>query len=95
MRVNQSALLVRLLACIFILGIFLFFYVDKKIEFMGLRLHIPVLVKEIRCIQEENTRLQYEIDRFENPSHLMELARKPEFSHLHHPLVEDIWVIDE
>lgn len=76
------------------MGIFLFLYVDKKIEFMGLRLHIPLLVKELRSLQEDNTRLEYEIDRFENPTHLMELALKPEFSHLKHPRLEDIWIID-
>jgi hypothetical protein len=68
--------------------------VDKKIEFMGLRLHIPLVIKELRSIQEENNRLQYEIERFENPSHLMELARKPEFGHLQHPLLQDIWVLE-
>jgi hypothetical protein len=89
----NKGLLVRLLVCVLTLGVFLFLYVDKKIEFMGLRLHIPLVIKELREIQEENTQLQYEIDQFENPSHLMELSRKPEFSSLRHPLLEEVWVV--
>lgn len=87
-----TAFLVRCLICIFVFGTFLFLYVDKKIEFMGLQLHIPLVIKELRSIEEENNRLQYEIDRFENPSHLMDIALKPEFSHLHHPLLRDVWI---
>ena len=31
--------------------------------------------------------------RYENPMHLMELSRKPEFSHLRHPYLEDIIIL--
>jgi hypothetical protein len=39
-------------------------------------------MKELKGIQEENVRLRYEVESFENPHHLMVLAQKPEFAHL-------------
>ena len=40
-------------------------------------------------------RLQYEIDLFESPQHLMELARRSEFSHLKHPTAREIVQLQE
>ena len=39
-------------------------------------------------------RLSFAIEKFENPLHLMELARKPEFSHLKHPLVTEVVTVE-
>jgi len=61
---------------------------------MELRLKIPTLVKEVKQIREKNTHLQYQIEQFENPIHLMELARKPEHSHMKYPSLNDIIQID-
>ncbi|MFS8563891.1 MAG: hypothetical protein LVR00_06080 [Rhabdochlamydiaceae bacterium] len=46
-------------------------------------------------MQEKNTQLKYEIERFENPEHLMELAREQRFSHLMHPLMNDVLMLRE
>jgi hypothetical protein len=68
----------------------LYTYIDKHNELVELRLLIPQVSKDLKAIQEENMRLKYEIDRFESPIHLMELARKPEFSHLKYPQVSEV-----
>jgi cell division protein FtsB len=94
-RSNQKALFLRLLFCIFCVGLTLYLSINKQNELTELRLQIPQLSKEVKAIQEENIRLQYEVDRFESPIHLMELARKPEFSHLKHPFLKDIIIIQE
>jgi hypothetical protein len=80
----------RIFVCILAAGWTLYAYIDKQNEMVELRLAIPLLVKQVRALQEENIRLKYEIDSFESPIHLMELARKPEFSHLKYPYVKDI-----
>jgi hypothetical protein len=85
----QMLLCMRLFACIFTVGITLYAYIDKQNELTELRLAIPALAKNLRNIQEENVRLKYEIERFESPIHLMELARKPEFGHLKYPYLKD------
>ncbi len=59
------------------------------------RLEIPVLAKEIKDLKEANTRFQYEIDLFESPEHLMELARHSEFSHLKQPMLKEILTMQE
>ncbi len=87
--------LVRLFCCIFILGISLFAYVSKHNVLTEKRILVPKLAKELQKQEEENVRIQFAIEKFENPIHLMELARKPEFSHLKHPSVNDIIIIEK
>jgi len=87
---NHVGLSIRILACIAIAGITMYAYILKQNELTGLRLMIPTVAKELKAVQEENIRLKYEIDRFESPIHLMELARKPEFSHLKYPYAKDV-----
>lgn len=87
--------LVRLFVCIGILGITLFAYVSKHNALTERRISVPIIAKELQAIEEENVRLMFSIEKFENPVHLMELSRKPEFSHLKHPLETDIIILDK
>lgn len=80
---------IRCLVCICTAGFALFSYIDKQNELTELRLAIPVLLKDVKALNEENIALKYEVDRFESPIHLMELMRKPEFGHLKFPYVKD------
>jgi hypothetical protein len=86
----MMGLLFRILICIVTVGSFLLFYIDQLNHLTELRLEIPILEKESRLVQEENQRLQYQIDCFESPIHLMDMARRPEFSHLVHPFADEI-----
>lgn len=88
-------ILCRLLVCIFIGGVFLYKYIDKLNELTELRLSIPLLSKEVRDIQEKNLELQFAIESFESPPHLMELANKPELGHLKFPYVTDVIFLPE
>lgn len=84
---------IRLFLCVFVLGMFLYAFISKQNQITQLRLQIPIAGRALQEIQEENTRLQFEIDQFENPMHLMELSRRPEFSHLKHPFANEIITI--
>jgi hypothetical protein len=55
---------------------------------------IPRITKKITALEEMRKRLQYQIDTFENPIHLMELLRDPRFAHLQHPYMKDIIALD-
>jgi len=83
----------RILICIFIFSVMLYAYVESRNHLTEVRLRIPILERELRALQEENIRLQYEIERFESPIHLMELSRMPEFGHLRHPQLNEIVII--
>jgi hypothetical protein len=87
--------LIRILVCIGTCGGFLYSYVDKQNAVTKRRLEIPVLAKEIKDLKEENTHLQYEIELFESPERLMELARHSQYSHLKHPMLKEIAMIQE
>ena len=53
-------------------------------------MQIPLLQKKLKTIEDEIVLLQFEKEKFENPIHLMELARQPQFGHLKHPLMTDV-----
>jgi hypothetical protein len=87
--------LFRWIFCIFLLSLFLYRYTDQQNILTDLRMQLPLIVKEIRLIEEENKRLHYQIEQFENPEKLMELARRSEFGHLRHPLVKEVLMCQE
>lgn len=93
--VDSVWIYLRILFCIFIAGFTLYLYIDRHNKLTELRLVIPQLTRELNVIREENTRLSYEIERFESPIHLMELLRKPEFSHLHYPYLDEVIVLPQ
>ena len=88
-------MLFRLTICTTIILALLLIYLDKQNELTKLKIMVPKVEKGIVLLKEENRRLKYEIEQFESPSHLMELARLPEFAHLRHPLVKDVLKVEE
>ncbi len=88
-------LLLRLGLCLGVSGIFLYSYLEKQNELTELKILLPQMEKEVNLIREENRRLAYEVDRFENPSHLIEIAHYPEYGHLKHPLLKEILTVPE
>jgi cell division protein FtsL len=85
---------VRIFVCLVIIGCALYSYIYQHNQLTELRMRVPKLAQVRKKLEEENQRLQFEIEKFENPLHLMELARKPEFSHLKQPLLPDIIIIN-
>lgn len=88
-------LLLRLAICLCIFGACLYSYLAIQNELTQLKVQIPDMEKELGWIREENRRLSYEVDKFQNPTHLMELAHRPEFGHLKHPLLKEILTVPE
>ncbi len=86
---------VQTLLCIIGTGAAFYLYIDKTNELTELRLALPQLTKEIRQIEEENSRLSYELHQFESPIHLMELARSPEFGHFKYPNINEVIVLEK
>jgi len=84
---------VRLLLCVFIFGSALYAYINCHNRLTELRIRTPILAKKAKSLREENLRLRFEIEKFENPINLMELSRKPQYSHLKHPYLTDIITI--
>lgn len=84
---------IQVVVCAFSCGSVLYAYVRQQNDVTKVRIELPRLTREVRWLEEQNSRLRYEIERFENPKHLMELAKRPEFSHLKHPLIGEIFVL--
>lgn len=86
---------IKICICIFFAGLALYAHINKNNELTAIQLAIPQLEKEVKKLQKNNERLQYEIDQFESPLHLMELLRKPEFSHLKYPYTDDVIILPQ
>ena len=86
---------VQISLCLMTLGACLFSYLEKQNEITELRIYVPKLVKEIRGLQEQNIQLNYQIQAFESPEHLMQLASDVKFSHLRYPLNKEVLVLQE
>src|SRR5438067_1879429 len=91
----MKGLLLRLGICLMVFGFCLYSYLETQNRLTHLKICLPDVEKEIKLIKEENSRLAYEIDRFENPAHLIELVHSPEFGHLKHPLLKEILTVPE
>ncbi len=91
----NKELLIKLGMCMLIFCICLYKYINKINELTLIKLELPKIEKEIKSLDGEREVLQFEIERFENPIHLMELARRAEFAHLKHPFVKDVLKVKE
>lgn len=89
----RKFLIIKVLICALSFGGVLYAYLEQQNDLTKLKIGLPELSKEVRVLEEENTRLRYEIEQFENPKHLMELAKRPEFSHLKHPIINEVLVM--
>lgn len=83
------------LFCFFALSLCWIHYLEKQNELTELRLYGPRLALEIKGIQEENTRLKYQLQEFESPGNLMQMLGDSRFSYLKHPVSKDILVLQE
>lgn len=83
----------KIFICIFAIACTLYLRLAQSNEVTKLKVLIPRIEQQLFALEEENYRLSYEIETFESPAHLIELSKKPEFSHLRHPYDEEILVI--
>lgn len=91
----KKTLLIRITFCLTIIGVLSFLYLDRQNDVTKYRMEIPVLAKEIQSLGEQVKRLEYQIERFENPQNLMQLAECVDFSHLKYPAVSEVWILRE
>lgn len=85
--------LLRIFICLTCFGVSLYLYLDKINEQTNIRFKIPQIEKEIEELEQANIELAYQIENFKNPQHLLELAERPEYSHLKFPFAQEVMVI--
>lgn len=87
--------LVRVGVIIATLAYCLYSYIDRQNSLTALRMEISDFSKDINRLKEENERLTFEVERFENPSNLLKLSRSPQYAHLKHPFVDNVLKVKE
>jgi hypothetical protein len=90
-----SGIFLQLLACLSVFGFSIYSYLNKQNTCTELKMHLPKLTKEIEAIREVNANLQYQIECFENPQHLLSMAGSPEYAHLKFPFTEEVLKVKE
>lgn len=76
--------------CLLFFGACLYSYLDMQNALTKMRIEVPKIARSVKAVEEENVRLKYAIEAFENPQALMQLARGKAFSHLKFPLVKEV-----
>ena len=89
----KNSIILKVSICIISIASVLYSHLAKSNELTALKVLIPKLETQLFAIEEENSRLSYEIERFESPSNLMQLAKQCEFSYLRHPYDDEVLVI--
>lgn len=82
--------LIGLSICLFFFAVCIYSYLDMQNAVTRLRIEVPKLAKELRSIEEENVRMRFAAESFENPQHLMMLARDKAFAKLKFPLAKEV-----
>ena len=82
--------LFRMITSILFFCLFLYLYIDMQNSVTKLRLKIPPISDEVRELEEVQKSLLYQKARYEDPKALMKLLRKPEFSYLKKPTLENV-----
>ncbi len=91
----MNSLLLRLGFCLIVSGFCLYSYLETQNELTELKIRIPQVDRELKLVREENRKLAYEVERFQSPANLIEVARNPEYSHLKHPLLREVLTVPE
>lgn len=87
--------LVNIGICLLCFGLCLYSYLDMQNGLTRLRIEVPKLARTLRQIQEENARLKYKIEEFENPERLLQLTQQKSFSHLQFPLIKEVVILKQ
>lgn len=87
--------IIQIFICIFVAAVTMFAHIKKRNQLTELSLVLPRVENEVKNLQRENTRLQYEIDSLESPIRMMEYSRQPDFGHLKYPYIRDVIILKE
>lgn len=90
----RNLIVIKVALCLLSSSGVLYAYLQQQNELTKLKIDIPKLAKEVRMLDETNTRLRYEIEQFENPENLLIIAKRPEFGHLRYPVLGEILVMN-
>jgi len=80
----NKGLLAKILICVVSFSAALCAYLDARNNVTQLMIELPKLSKELTLTREQNTILQYNVEKFENPSYLLNLLKETKYANLMH-----------
>lgn len=86
---------VKTVFCALVFSLCFYSYLVKQNEVTELRIELPKIKKELEKLQAIHMGLQFQIEKFEHPSHLLELLAQKNYSHLKLPISSEIMKLHE
>lgn len=90
-----KGVLLRLLLCVSVFALYLYQVIQKQNVLNYFSLQIPRLGRDVKSLEEENTKYRFEIEKFESPQNLIQLARTEQFTNLRYPSIKEILSLPE
>lgn len=84
----------KILICVISFSVALCAYLHTRNHVTKKMIHLPRLLHELALIQEQNTILRFEMEKFENPSYLLQLLQTKEYAHLFAGTKDEVIAID-
>ena len=72
----------KILICVISFSVALCAYLNARNDVTCLMIELPRISHELSLIEEKNTILKFEVEKFENPSYLLNLLNTCEYAHL-------------
>lgn len=77
-----KGLTVKILSCVVMLSFALCGYLNARNKVTKLMIKLPRAIEELTLVEEKNTILQFQVDKFENPTYLLNLLKTKEYAYL-------------
>lgn len=72
----------KILICVISFSVALCAYLNARNDVTKLMIQLPKLSTDLSLVEEQTTILKYEIEKFENPSYLLNLLKRSEYASL-------------
>jgi hypothetical protein len=92
---TKLLLALKIIASITLASATIYMHIQKQNQLTSLRMKIPLLIKELKEIQEENRLLRYAIAADTNPGRLQQVLRTPDYSHLKYARENQLLILPE
>lgn len=79
--------------CLLAVVLVFYLYLEDQNQVTFLSVEIPAREGTLRRIQEENKRLEYQVDLSHSPFNLIKMHNQPEFRHLFFPTKDEVKIV--
>lgn len=76
------------------LGGFGYSYLTQQNDLTEMRMEIPELMRDMESLRQEIAVLEYQVEAFQNPRNLLQIAMQNQYRHLKLPRLQEVAFLD-